>query len=130
MDDLLLVRILNGIAKRTKKFQAFGDREMMCVAVTIERLPFDKLHHEVRETIGSRTAVKEARDVRMVEGREDLSFFAESPQHEIRVHAALHQLNRDSKNEFVVDADGFVNGAHATSADFAFNPIRAQTPAD
>ena len=39
------------------------------VAVLVERPPFDPLHDEVRQPVGGRAAVEQARDVRVVERR-------------------------------------------------------------
>ncbi len=62
----------------------------MTVAITVERLPLDILHHEEGQSVFGRAAVKQAGDVRVVEGCEYLAFFAEATEDEIGVHAALH----------------------------------------
>ena len=98
----------------------------MRVAVVIKRLAFDELHDEVRQAVVSCTAVKQARDVWMIEGGEDLSFSAKTPQNKIGVHAALHELDRDTHLEFPIDADCFIDRAHAAAPYFALDLISAQ----
>ena len=79
-----------------KELESFGDVQLMRVAVVVQRLPFDKLHDEVRQAVVSGAAVEQAGDVWMIERGEDLSLFAEAAQDEVGVHAALDQLDRDA----------------------------------
>src|SRR5215510_10856375 len=102
----------------------------MTVAVTVERLPFDKLHHEVGQSVFSRAAVEQAGDVWMIESCEYLAFFTEAAEDEIGVHAALHQFDGGAFVELVVGARCFVNRAHAAASDFSFNPIGAKSTPD
>src|SRR5215217_7642256 len=102
----------------------------MTVAITVERLPLDKLHHEVGQSVFGGAAVEQSGDVWMIESCEYLAFFAEATEDEISVHAALHQLDGGTFVELVVGARGFVNRAHAAASDFSFDSIRAQTAAE
>src|SRR5690348_10865860 len=102
----------------------------MGVAITVERLPFDKLHYEVGQSVFGGAAVEQTGDVWMIEGGEYLSFFAETTQDEISIHAALHQFDGGALVELVVGARRFVHSAHAAASDFSFNSIRAEAAPD
>ena len=54
----------------------------MRVAITIEWLPFDVLHDEVRQPIGRATTIEQEADIGMREGRKNLTFFAKATQDE------------------------------------------------
>ena len=59
----------------------------------------------------------------MIERGEYLSFFAEATQDEIRIHAALHELDGRALAELIIGARGFVDRAHAAASDFALDLI-------
>ncbi len=130
MHDLFLVRVVNGVANTAKQFQPVGDAQLAVVAVLVEGLAaFDELHHKVRQPIVRRPAVQQSRNVRMIERRQDLPFFAKAPQDKVRIHAALDQLDRDALAE-LCHADGFVDRAHAAAANLAHNLVRAEPLAE
>ena len=56
-------------ADLAEELQPLGDVERSAVAVLVDRLPFDVLHHEVRQAVLGRAAVEQARDVRVIEAR-------------------------------------------------------------
>ena len=92
MYNLFLVCVVDRIADRAKEFQSFGDVQLMAVAITVERLPFDVLHHEVRQAVFSSSAIEQSADVWMIECGEYLSLFAKTAQDEVGVHPALDQF--------------------------------------
>src|SRR5262245_2434379 len=104
MNDLFLVRVVNGVADRTKQFKTCGNVELMRVAITVEWLALDELHHEVGQAVVSCTAVEESGDVRVIERGENLSFFTKATQDEVGIHTALHQFDCRSLIEFVISA--------------------------
>ncbi len=79
--------------------------------------PFDVLHDEIRQAVLGRVAVQQARDVRVIEAREDLPLVAEAAQHGLRIHAALDELDRDLLLVLPVGAPGEIDRAHAAAAD-------------
>src|ERR1043165_3800753 len=101
MDHLLLVSIVDCVTDRAKEFQTLADVQLMSVAITVERLPFNKLHHEVRQSVFGCAAVEQARDVWMIESSEYLAFFAETTQDEVSIHAALHEFDGGTFVELV-----------------------------
>jgi len=58
MDHLFLVRVVDGVADRPKQFETIGDVELVRGSITVERLSFDELHHEVRQAVVCRAAVE------------------------------------------------------------------------
>jgi hypothetical protein len=89
------------------------------VAVGGDGLAFDQLHREVRLTVRARAAVVQARDVRMLERREDAALEMEAAQDLVGIHAALHELQRHPLVELAVGAFREVDGAHAAAAELA-----------
>ena len=47
VDDVMLVRVLDGGANGTKEFQPLDDRELVGVAVRVDRKALDVIHDEV-----------------------------------------------------------------------------------
>src|SRR5688572_10699026 len=131
MDDLLLMSVVDGVADRAKQLQALGNGQLPIVAVLVQGLAaFDELHDKVRQSIVSRAAIQKPRNVRMVQGGENLSLFAKASQNKISVHPALDELNRYTSRELFVYAHGLVNRTHAAAADLAHNFIRAEPFSD
>ena len=85
--DQVLVRVLHGVADLAKQLEPRRDRQTLLVAVLVDRLAVHVLHDEVRRTLGRRTAVEEAGDVRMVQFGENLALGAEAALHEFRREA-------------------------------------------
>src|SRR5687768_13626922 len=102
----------------------------MTIAITVERLPLDVLHHEVGQTVLGGAAVEQAADVRMIECRQDLSFFAKPAEDEVSVHPALDQLDRGCFIKLVIGARCFVHRAHTTASDLPLNSISAESAPD
>src|SRR5215203_5906170 len=121
---------MNGVAKRAKQFQTLGDIQLVTVAISVERLTFDVLHHEIRKAIFSCAAVEQTADMRMIECREYLSLFTKTAQDEVGIHTALHQFYCGSFIELVVGARGFVDGAHAAASNLSLDSIRAETTSE
>src|SRR5436190_14956261 len=100
----------------------------MGVAITVQRLTLDVLHHEVGQSVFSCSTVEESRYVRVIESGEYLSFFAEATEDKVSIHTALDELDRRPFIEFVIGTRGFVHSAHATSTDLTFDTIGTETP--
>src|SRR5215217_4259658 len=127
MHDLFLVCIVNGAANRAEEVQPFGDVQLMAVAIGVERLPFDVLHHEVGQTVFRRSSIQQAANVWMIESREDLSFFAKAAQDEVSIHPAFDQFYCSPFVELIIGAGGFINRAHAAAPNLSVNSIGTQT---
>ena len=94
---------------------------------SIEVPPRDVLHDEVRETVLGRAAVEDARDVGVVEVREDPPLVAESLEDEVGVHAAANELDRDGLLEALVAPRGEVDGPHPAVPELAHDLVRARS---
>ncbi len=68
--------------------------------------------------------------MRVIECGEDLSFFAEATQDEIRVHSAFDQFNGCAFVKFVVCAHSFVDSAHTAASDLSLDSIGAETASE
>ena len=121
VDDVVIVRVLHGVENAQAQAEPLGRAEAMLVRVAIDRNARDVLHDEVRQALRRGAAVEEARDVWMVQGREDLAFVAKAPDHELGVHAAANHLERDVVLELVVGAAGEIDRAHAAAPEALFD---------
>ena len=125
MYDEVLVRILDGGADRPEEPQPLGGRQSLVVAVAVNGLPLDVLHHEVGQPLVGRAAVEQAGDVRVVQGGEYLALISEAAQHLLRVHATLDELDGDALFIGVVGAARQVDRAHAATSELADDPVGA-----
>src|SRR5205085_8896123 len=106
VNDKILVRVSYGRADFSKKFQTLYYGERLRVAVVMYLLAFHILHDEVRQTVFRCASVKKTRDVGMIQRGQNLSFVAEAAHYEIRIHAALYQLDCDALLKLVIGAHG------------------------
>ena len=56
----------------------------MCLSIAIDPIALDVLHHEVGQSVVGRSAVEQARDVRVFEGCQDLPLVLETAQDRCR----------------------------------------------
>ena len=75
--------------------------------------------------VGGRAAVEQARDVRMIERRQDLAFELQPALHMSRQGPASDQLDRDLLLELLVGAIREEDLAHAATPETAHDAIRA-----
>ena len=78
MDDQVLMRVLDGGADVDEQLEPLAEVELSLIAVLIERLAFDVLHDQVRLAILRLACIDQARDVRMIEARENLPLGTEA----------------------------------------------------
>ena len=129
MDDRFLVRVLHAIANFHEQFEPLLQRQLVLVAIAIDRDARHELHHEVRPAFGRRTAVEDARDVRVIHHRERLAFGFEPRDDGFRVHPRFDQLECDGAMNrlFLLGEPHFTHAAFAEQAhqairsDAAFN---------
>ena len=130
MNDEVLVRIGDCRAYLAEERQAFGRGERIRVAVGVDRFAVHVFHDEIRESVVGRPAVDQARDIRMIELRQNLPLGAETPDDIVRVEPAPNDLDRDLFPILVVRSRGQVNGAQSAAADLADESVGAELPAD
>ena len=119
----MLMHVVHGGAQRAEQIDALVHAELAVVAVGVDRLTFDVLHHEVRCAVLGRSAVEQVRDVRMAQLRQDLPLGLEPPQQRVGVEARLQQLDRDLLLVLLIVADRLEDLAHAAAAGLADDAI-------
>ncbi len=90
----------------------------------------DVLHHEIGQAFFGAAGIEQARDVRMIERREDLRLDLEALQQGLRAVALPQHLDRDFLLILIVVANALVDLAHAAAADFLDDAIVADASAD
>ena len=115
MHDQPLMRELHRAADFLEQAQARIERQRALVAVRVDRLALDVFHDEIRLAARRRAAVEQARDVRMLQRREDLPLAREVREH-LGVGHAADQLDRGALLEMSVGALGEIDRAHAALA--------------
>ncbi len=86
--------------------------------------PVDVLHGEVRPPVGGDAAVEEARDVGVLQPRENLPLAEEAAENLAAEWPAANELERDVLLELAVGAIGQEHPAHAAVADLADHAVR------
>jgi hypothetical protein len=109
MDHEILVRVANRVADLEEQLEPLVHAEPPLVAVGVDRLALDVLHHQVGQPILGRAAVDQAGDARVVERRERLPLAAEALEDVLGIHAPLDDLDRHALREVVVGARGEVH---------------------
>src|SRR5215467_3276243 len=79
MDYQVLMRVLNGHARGTKKLEALGNVEAVGVAVDVNRLSLDIFHDGVRQPVVRGAAIEQARDIWMVQPGNNFALLTEPP---------------------------------------------------
>src|SRR5579871_4885860 len=97
--------VFHGLAHRKKKLDALADRQGVTPAIDRHRLGVEILHHEIRPAVGRHAAVKEPRDVGVVEARENLAL-GEKARYTTGVNAALEDFDGRALLELSVVALG------------------------
>ncbi len=92
-----------------------------------DRFARDVLHDEIRKPVGRRTGIEQARDVGMIESRQNATLGVKPAQNFICVRAALENLDRHFALEGTVGPLGQVNRAHSTAAQFAHDLVGADS---
>ena len=122
------MRIRDRGADLAKELKPLIHREVATIAILINRFARDILHDEIRKTVFGRARIKQSRDMRMVEVRENLPLIAKMAQHFFCIHPALDELDRDLLSILIVNALGQINDPHATRAEQRFNLIATNRP--
>ena len=124
MHDEILVRVLNRVAHGGEEEEPMPDVERLSIAVCRDGLAGDVLHREVRSSVGGDAAVEQARDVRMLETREDLALPEKAPDDLSTVRAGADELEGDLLFELAVGAIREEHAAHPTVADLPDQFVR------
>jgi hypothetical protein len=123
MHDEVPMRVTHGLTDRPKQDQPVAEAEARLVGVPIDGPPLDILHDEIRNAARAGPSIEQARDVGMIERREDLSLRLEAANHVADERAGLHQLDGDASGIRGVGALGEPHRSHAASPDFPNQPV-------
>ena len=129
MNDQVLMRIGDRRADLAEELQALGRGQRMRVAVGVNRFAVHVLHDEIRQSVIGRSAVDQARDVRMIELRQNLPFIAKPAEDVVGIEPSPNELDRNLLAIFVVRARRQINCAQTAPANFADDLVSAELPA-
>ena len=122
--DEVLVREVNRRAHLLEQREPLDDGELSAVAVLAYGLPVDVLHDQVRQAVLRRSAVEQARDVRMFDAREDLALVPEATDGGIARQALAQQLDGYQLAILVVAPLSQIDRAHAAARDLPDDLVR------
>src|ERR1051326_2483612 len=97
----------------------------MRFTVDVDGKPFDVLHNKVRQAGSGRAAVKQPRDVRMVEISQNLTLVTEVAQHCVGIHSTFDQLDSNLLPVLLIRPFSQINSTHAAATDFTHDSIRS-----
>ena len=118
------LRVRHGLAHLLEKLQAWPQTKPAFTAVLEDAFALHFLQRKIRLAGGADAGIQQARDVRMRESREDLSFSGEA-QAQVRVgQTGAQQFQRDAALIQAVGAFGHPHLAHAAFAQQGFQTIR------
>src|SRR5262245_44961081 len=109
--------VMHGGADGQEKPQTIGNGQVPAIAELIDPLPFDIVHHKVRNAVFTGSPIQQLNDIRVVEGGECLPLILESA-----VRVLAHELGLDSfycnaTVKLIVLSNRQINRTHATMAD-------------
>src|SRR5579872_2602288 len=119
---------MNGGAHALEKLEPLDDTELAGLAIVVNRLALDVLHHEVRQAVLGGAAIEQPRNVGMVQAGQYLPLVAEALDDELGVEVAPDELDGDLLTESLVGAGGQVNHTHTTLADFPDHSVGPDAP--
>ena len=92
MDDRLLVRMLNAIARQDEQLDARANPQLVGVAILGDRQPRNVLHDEIRLSLRRGTGIEDLGDRGMIHHRQRLALRLEALRDALIVHAGADQL--------------------------------------
>ena len=100
VDHEVLVRVGHRVAHGGKQLQPLVQRQVVGLAVAVDRLALDQLHREVGQALLGDPAVHQPRDPRVLQQRQDPPLLDEAPEH--AGPALMDHLDRDPLLELPV----------------------------
>ncbi len=122
--DEVLMSKLDGGADVEEEPKARFAREATAVRPFDQVLSLDVLHREPRESVPGRSAVVQARDVRVLERREDSLLGAEARDDEGGIEPATDHLQSNFSLEAGTSLDREIDGPHAAATELAQDLVR------
>ena len=121
MHDHAAMRIRHGVANIEEQPQPLCNVELVIGAIGCDRRTVDVFHDNVGDTAFEFAKIEHARDMRVLEQREHLTFQAESSQRMFIELLGADQLYRDLLFHAAIGAMREKHAAHATSTEFALD---------
>ena len=129
MNDKVLMRVGDRRAHLAKERQALGRGQRIRVAVGVNRFAVHVLHDEIGQAVIGRPAIDQARDVGMIELRQDLPLIAKAAEYVLGIEPSPNELDRNLLAIFVVRSRRQIDRAQTAPADFADDLVSAELPA-
>jgi hypothetical protein len=126
MDHQVAVRVLDRIADDREQLQAVRDRELLLIAILINRGSTHVLHDDVRRPIRRRPGVEQVGDVGILEAGENLLFLSEALSGIGAGHAGRDDLDGDFLPELTVDSIREIDSSHPAASDLAHELVRPE----
>ena len=124
MHDQVGVRVADRLADLQEQVQPLVEVERARVAPVGDRFALDVLQRQVGLVVAADAGIEQARDVRMLQPRQDLPFAGEA-QAQVRIgEAGAQQFQRDAALVEPVVAARQPDLAHAAFAEHALEPVR------
>ncbi len=130
MDDQIAVRVGHRAAHDLEHAQPIGERQLVPVAVAVDGLALDELHHDVGGAVAGRAAVQEPGDVRMLEAGEDLALPSEVADRVVAGATDGNDLDGDPLAVLIVGTRGQIDDAHPAVTELAEHAVGADSPVD
>src|SRR5262249_7421579 len=124
VNDKILVRIMNCRADHAKKLEPLDCRTPAGITIFVNRLAFDVLHNEVRQSVVGGSAVEQPGDVWMFQVGKYLTLVSEAGDDEIGIKPALDQLDGHLLVIMIVVPNRAIDCAHSAAADLFHNLVR------
>ena len=126
MDHAALVRKLYGAADACEELQPVARAQAHFVAIVVDRLTPNKLHHEVRKPLEGRAAIDQVGDMGMFQAGGNLPLAAELAHYAIQIEAAPDHFDSDLLLESLIDPERAVDRTHAAAADPLHDFVRPE----
>ncbi len=117
--------VVHRAADLDEEIDATLQRKLVRLAVDVQGLSGDILHHEVRPPILERTAFVHPRDVGVLQAREDLSLPSEALHQLGAMETRSQHFDRDFTGELLVVSKSQVHVAHAAAPEAADHVVRS-----
>ena len=119
MNDQVLMGMTNRATKVYKQPEAVIQGEFVGLSPFSNRLAIDILHDNVRRTVIHLSAIKQIRDVRMIQRSQYLSFTLKSLGQSVRKHTGANDLDGDTVFKIVRDTSALIYRSHTALPDQA-----------
>ena len=127
VDDETLVRVLDRVTDAAEEREPFAHGQPLRRAVDVDRFALDVLHDDVRHAGLRRSGIEQARDVRVIERRENAPLLEKPSQRDRIDEIAGNHLDRDELLEPIVVARPQIDDAHPAAAELAHDPVAAES---